>query len=147
MAAILLNLRSTDVPVTLDPSPARRHRSRLGVWLGALVGLAVSSVVLIGQKPEPREIAITARRYAFEPSTVEVIQGEPVRLVVTAADGMHGFGIKKFKIDKELMPNATVKIDFVAKDVGEFPIMCTVICGEGHASMTGTLRVVARTQQ
>lgn len=129
-------------------SPSRHGRRLLTVLVGLLACAAVSSSPLTArQEIEPREIQITARRYTFEPSIVEVTQGEPVRLMVTAADGMHGFAIKKFKVDKEIMPNTTVKIDFVAREAGEFPIMCTVICGEGHASMTGTLKVVAKAQQ
>src|SRR6476661_5688368 len=49
------------------------------------------------QSPTPRTIAITARRFEFVPSRIEVTQGEPVRLVVTSADGVHGVAIRKFK--------------------------------------------------
>jgi cytochrome c oxidase subunit 2 len=110
----------------------------------ALLGCASVSALLGFQKAEPRLIEITARRYTFEPATVEVRQGERVRLVVRSADGLHGFAIKKFNVDKEVLKGQDVKVDIVAKDAGEFPIMCSVICGEGHATMTGTLKVVAQ---
>ncbi|MCC7007962.1 MAG: cupredoxin domain-containing protein [Acidobacteria bacterium] len=141
-------MRSTFAPTVAVERAGLRARPRLRVvallGLATLAGGVLSPPITARQKSEPREIAVTAKRYTFEPSLIEVEQGEPVRLVVTAIDGVHGFAIKKVKVDKELMPNKAMAIDFVAKDAGEFPIMCTVICGEGHAQMTGTLRVVAK---
>ena len=95
------------------------------------------------QSPAPRTIAITARRFEFVPSRIEVTQGEPVRLVVTSADGVHGVAIRKFKVNKPVLRGQTVTIDFVATEAGEFPIICSEECGEGHAQMKGTLVVTA----
>jgi cytochrome c oxidase subunit 2 len=113
-----------------------------------LAGSAMTSPAVATQKPEPRVIEVLAKRYAFEPSAIQVTQGEAIRLLVRSADGPHGIAIKQFKIDKEVdRGRDPVRIDFVASDVGEFPILCTVICGEGHLTMTGTLTVVAAKQE
>jgi len=97
------------------------------------------------QKPEPRVIEIVAKRFAFEPSMIEVAAGEPVRLLVRSADGPHGFQVKKFKIGKEIPRGGDpVTIDFTPDAPGQFPILCSEYCGEGHDDMKGALIVSAR---
>ncbi len=49
----------------------------------------------------PIVVEVTAKRFAFEPDQIEVTEGDRVRLVVSSADGVHGIGIKKFKVDKK----------------------------------------------
>ncbi|MEZ5292592.1 MAG: cupredoxin domain-containing protein [Vicinamibacterales bacterium] len=94
-----------------------------------------------------RIVEIVARRFAFEPSTIEVTQGERVRLVVTSADGVHGVGIRKFRINSLVPRGGTpVVIEFTATDAGTFPLVCSEACGDGHASMRGSLVVVAAPQ-
>ena len=91
---------------------------------------------------------MVARRFAFEPSRIEVTVGERVRLLVVSADGVHGLEIKKFKVKKEIPRGTTpVPIEFTATDVGEFPILCSEYCGEGHNDMKGQLVVLARDGQ
>jgi cytochrome c oxidase subunit II len=99
------------------------------------------------QNPERRVIDITVKRYEFVPPSVEVVQGERVRFVVKSGDGLHGFGIKRFDVSKEIPRGETVNIDFVADAPGEFPILCTEFCGDGHEQMKGVLVVKARDAQ
>ena len=99
----------------------------------------------LGQN-EPREIPIVAKRFAFEPERVEVMEGERVRLVVTSADGVHGLEIKKFRVNKRVPRGGEpVVIEFVASAAGEFAILCSEYCGKDHESMKGTLVVSAKT--
>jgi cytochrome c oxidase subunit 2 len=93
---------------------------------------------------EAREIRIVAKRFAFEPGRIEVTVGERVRLVVASADGVHGIEIKKFKVNKKVPRGGEAAIEFVASAVGEFPILCSEYCGDGHDEMKGMLVVVAK---
>ena len=94
---------------------------------------------------EPRVIDVVASRFAFEPARIEVTEGEHIRLVVTSADGVHGVGIKKFRVEKVVPRGGTpVTIDFVASAAGEFPVLCSEYCGKGHEEMKGLLVVSAR---
>jgi cytochrome c oxidase subunit II len=92
-----------------------------------------------------RVIEVVAKRFTFEPSTIEVTEGERVRLSVKSGDGVHGLQIKKFKVNK-LVPRGgqSVTIDFVASAPGTFEILCSEECGDGHESMMGTLVVKAK---
>ena len=123
--------------------------SALPALLAAILSLtAVSSSVSATQKNEQRVIEVVTKRYAFEPAVIEVFEGEPVVLMVKSADGPHGFAVAKLKIDKEIPRGPeVVKIAFTPKEAGEFPILCSVLCGEGHLEMKGTLTVVARAKE
>jgi cytochrome c oxidase subunit 2 len=97
---------------------------------------------------EPKTFEVVARRFAFEPSTIEVTEGDRVRLLVRSADGPHGVEIKEFKV-KKAVPRAKpgdspVTIEFLASTAGKFPILCSEYCGNGHDDMTGTLVVQAK---
>jgi len=119
---------------------------------GTALLLGVAALPPVQQDPaaasapaQPREIPIVASRFAFEPARVEVTEGERVRLVVSSADGVHGLEIKKFRVNKKVPRGGEpVTIDFVASAPGEYPILCSEYCGNGHADMTGTLVVAAK---
>ena len=97
------------------------------------------------QADQPRTIEVVARRFAFEPPEIEAIAGEPLRIIVHSSDGVHGFEIKKFKVSKLLKRGGEpVIIEFTPKDVGRFPIVCSLFCGDGHEEMKGALIVQAR---
>jgi cytochrome c oxidase subunit II len=93
----------------------------------------------------PREILVVAKRFGFEPARVEVKEGERIRLVVSSEDGVHGLEIKKFRVNKKIPRGGDkVTMDFVASAPGEYPILCSEYCGEGHDEMKGALVVVAK---
>ena len=115
----------------------------IAILLATLPGFAQQPAV-----SEPKVFEIVAKRFSFEPDTVEVIEGDTVRLLVRSADGPHGVEIKAFKV-KKAVPRAKegdspVTIEFVAAAAGEYPILCSEYCGNGHKDMTGTLIVRAK---
>jgi cytochrome c oxidase subunit II len=110
-----------------------------------LAGFGASSAGSRVQTQEPRTIEIVAKRFAFVPSRIDVAEGETVRLLVRSADGVHGFGIKKFKVAEEIPRGGQpVSIEFTATAPGEFEILCSEYCGKGHEEMSGKLVVRAR---
>ena len=98
----------------------------------------------LAQDDEPRVITVLAKRYSFEPARVEVTEGERIKLVVSSDNGVHGVQIKKFKINKKVPRGGEVTIEFVASAAGEFPILCSEYCGDGHEDMKGMLVVAAK---
>ena len=118
----------------------------------AVVGMALLFGAAFAAAPQdpitasaPREIAVVAKRFAFEPASIEVIEGERIRLRVSSADGVHGLQVRKLRINK-LIPRGgqAVTIDFVAAAPGTYEILCSEECGDGHDTMTGTLIVKAK---
>jgi cytochrome c oxidase subunit II len=128
-----------------------RHRLSLVTALGVLCLVAVPvtpaapRAVLAAADDEPRVIEVVAKRFAWEPSEIQVAVGERVRLVLRTADGLHGIELKKFKINKEIpRGNKPVTVELTADEAGRFPFLCSEYCGDGHDDMKGVLVVVAR---
>ena len=95
----------------------------------------------------PRTIEVVAKRFSFEPSRLEVTEGERVKLVVKSGDGVHGIEIKKFKVNKRVPRGGDpITIEFVASAPGEFAILCSEYCGDGHEDMKGMLVVAAKSK-
>ena len=128
------------------------HRAPLWTAFGVvcLVALPVTPaaprpVVAAARADEPRVIEVVAKRFAFEPSEIQVTVGERIRLVLRTADGLHGIELKKFKIAKEIpRGNKAVTVEFTADEAGTFPFLCSEYCGDGHDDMKGMLVVMAR---
>ena len=116
-----------------------------------IIAVLAASIATIAQEaaaPELKIFEVVARRFAFEPATIEVIEGDRVRLLVRSADGPHGVEIKAFKVKKAVPRakpgDAPITIEFVATAAGEYPILCSEYCGNGHKEMTGALVVRAK---
>lgn len=127
-----------------------RHVSATIIPSISIIALVAASIAALAQQtaPEPKVFEVVARRFSFEPSTIEVVEGDTVRLLVRSADGPHGVEIKAFKV-KKAVPRAKpgdspVTIEFVASAAGEYPILCSEYCGKGHEEMTGALVVRAK---
>lgn len=86
-----------------------------------------------------REFTLTAKRWEFEPSTIEVNKGDRVVLTITSNDVKHGFAIDDFGVAVTLEPGKTVTTEFVADKAGTYDFYCSVYCGEGHGGMMGKL--------
>ncbi len=126
---------------------AMPNRYLTSLVIAALFLLSPASGRVAGrQAPEPRVIEVIAKRFAFEPSTIEAVAGEPLRLVVKSGDGLHGVEIKAFKIKKDVpRGDDPVIIEFTPAEPGQYPILCSNYCGNGHGDMKGMLVVAART--
>jgi cytochrome c oxidase subunit 2 len=125
---------------------------RKSFYAAAVAGMALllgTAVMADRQDPAtasaPRIIEVVAKRFTFEPSKIEVTEGERVRLRVKSADGVHGVQIKKFKVNK-MVPRGgeSIDIDFMASAPGTYEILCSEECGEGHEVMAGSLVVKAK---
>ena len=122
-----------------------RRLAALTVLLSAAYLLARESSDARGsQEREPRRIDIVARRFAFEPSVIDVTTGERVELAITSADGVHGIEIKPLKLKRQIPRGGeVVRIEFTSPAPGRYPIVCSEYCGANHDDMKGTLVVRA----
>ena len=89
-----------------------------------------------------QELQITAERFQFAPSTIEVNQGDTVRLVVRSVEVAHGFRIEGHDVEA-LIPGGggSVTVEFVATRAGRYQFGCTNYCGLGHGGMSGIFNV------
>ena len=87
-----------------------------------------------------KEFNMEAYLFGFEPSTIEVNEGDTVRITIKSRDVEHGIGIPEFKVNKKI-GKEPVTVEFVADKKGSYPFICSVFCGEGHKEMKGMLIV------
>lgn len=84
---------------------------------------------------------IVAQQFSFSPSTITVNQGDTVVFNLTSIDVPHGFSLPQFNVSEIITPGETTTVEFVADTTGTFTFACSLVCGSGHAGMTGTLVV------
>lgn len=105
-----------------------------------IIGMTVLSFSLL-KAEEVKTFEIKAENYKFNPDTIVVNKGDKVIINAIAVDKDHGIGIKAFNINKSLKKGELVAIEFTADKKGEFPVICTKICGWKHPWMKGKLIV------
>jgi cytochrome c oxidase subunit 2 len=119
----------------------------LAVMLLGVVALAATPIPPVVVQPAVHEVQLTAMKFSFEPAAIQVVAGEPVRLVIHSGDTVHGFAIRELKIDLQIPKgNAPVTVDFTAPAAGRYEIACSEFCGSGHGQMKAVLVSVAPTR-
>jgi cytochrome c oxidase subunit 2 len=88
---------------------------------------------------------VKVSRYQFEPSVLEVTEGDRVVVTLRSADTTHGFAIKELQV-KSRVPKGgePVTVEFIASQPGTFNFVCSEYCGKGHREMKGQLVVAPR---
>ena len=125
----------------------RRVLALAGAGAATLVAPIFAALPRFGrqdQAPNRRVFALTARNYAFEPSKLEVIKDDLVRLTIEGTDQVHSFAIDEYRIAKRIAPGSTVTIEFRAERAGTFTYYCNIATDPGCKAMRGTLVVTAR---
>lgn len=124
------------------------RKRALGSMTALLVLAAAGGSVLTSAAPRtPQAVALelTAKRFAFVPDRLEVVEGDQVALAVKSADGAHGFEIRTLKLKKDIpRGGAAVLLAFIAPTAGSYAIRCSEYCGRGHDEMAATLVVKPR---
>ena len=91
------------------------------------------------------EAYIVAQAWAFVPAEIEVPVGSTVDIFVTSPDLQHGFKITDTNVNMQIVPGQVSKLTYTFDEVGDFPYICHEYCGQGHAAMWGTVKVVPAT--
>ena len=118
----------------------------------AIVSLSVGAAIVVAlasgaQAAQPiHEVNVVAKKYSFEPATIQVVAGEPVRLLIRSADVIHGFSIPQLKIDLRIPKGGDIIVaEFIAPSAGRYEVACSEFCGSGHGQMKAALVSVAPT--
>jgi cytochrome c oxidase subunit 2 len=128
----------------------RRHRQLWGALAVAAV-LASAPLATMADEAtadagdERRVIRITAERFAFSPSEIELREGEEVEFRVRSDDTSHGFRIigSGVKVAVPKRGKGEVSVVFKAGAAGRYTFECYRMCGAGHDFMRGVIIVRA----
>lgn len=104
----------------------------------SLLAAAASS----GQ-PERRVVTVSAERFAFTPSRIEVAAGEEVELRIKSADTAHGFRILGTDTNVAIPKRGKGERSLVIRlqEPGTYTFECSRMCGAGHHFMRGEIVV------
>ncbi len=91
--------------------------------------------------PGVRKIAVTAKKFEFNPETIEVAVGESVELTITSLDKKHGFKCPDLHIEGEVDTDKPLVLTFKAEKAGTYDFRCSKFCGLGHGRMKGKIVV------
>ena len=86
-------------------------------------------------------VKITARKFSYEPSEIELKLGEPVVLELTSKDVLHGFNIPDLGLRTDVEPGETARVRLVPQKAGTFEFHCDNFCGLDHEDMSATIIV------
>jgi cytochrome c oxidase subunit 2 len=90
---------------------------------------------------EEYDVFIVAKRFFYEPNTVEVPVGAEVTFYVTSTDVQHGFKIQDTNVNFMAIPGEVSKLTTTFNEPGTYDYICTEYCGLGHAVMFGSVKV------
>ena len=109
-----------------------------------VAGMVLGSLALSGQTPEPRKITVTAKKYEFSPSRIELKVGEPVAITFESQDAKHGFACKELNLEKVVFEkDKPATVTFTPDKAGTYEFKCANWCGFGHGKMKGEIVVTA----
>src|SRR5207237_3216995 len=108
----------------------------------------VSAVALAQNENLPKkhlQVNVLAQQFAWSFSypkykglTVSALHlplNEAVELKMHSKDVIHSFWVPQFGQKQDLVPGITTRLVITPKRLGTFPVVCTELCGEGHALM------------
>ena len=146
----------------LDGPPIHGNTVLEIVWtaIPALIVIVlgiVSAVVLSenGQAGEkPLQVKVIGQQFAWKfqyPDHGNITTGELVlpvdeeaQFTMQALDVIHSFWVPQFGQKMDAVPGIDTKILVTPTRTGEFAVICTELCGLGHATMRAKARVVSR---
>ena len=112
----------------------------------AIAAILGATLVFCGtsspQQPSPHHtFAVAARRYAFEPATLEVHQGDLVQITLRTQDIPHSFVIDALRVARRATADHPVTFEMFVDQAGVFPFYCNLSLEDGCREMRGRLVV------
>jgi cytochrome c oxidase subunit 2 len=136
-----------------DGPPIHGHTGLEIVWTAVPTALViaigiVSAVVLSRNDSIPKDhltVEVTAQQFAWSfryPGQGDVTSTvlrlplhKPVELKLHALDVIHSFWVPELRQKQDAVPGITTHLKITPTKLGTFPVICTELCGLGHALM------------
>jgi cytochrome c oxidase subunit II len=78
----------------------------------------------------------------FTTSILRLPKNRPAVLNIGSKDVIHGYAIKPMRIQQDAIPGKEIPMWFTPTSTLETFVVCSQLCGEGHANMVGSMEVV-----
>ncbi len=158
-----------------DGPPTHGHTGLEIGWTAipfALVtSMAIVSAIVLARNDstgkDPLHVCVTAQQFAWSftypkpneacalgdfkktgvtSSVLRLPLGRPVRFTLTALDVIHSFWVPEFGQKQDAVPGTTTHVTVTPNKVGTYPIICTELCGLGHAVMRSNVIVMPKAE-
>jgi cytochrome c oxidase subunit 2 len=166
MAYCIITFRRRGPDDMRDGSPIHGHTGLEIFWttipvlivtfFGVWAGIVLHDNESVAQAGEPTRVVLaTGSQYSwnftyksdggFQSRTLELPVNEGTKMETTSTDVIHGFFVAEWRVKADAVPGI-INRTFVTPDhVGTFRVLCSALCGPGHASMStvNTAKVVS----
>ncbi len=68
--------------------------------------------------------------------------GKPVKVLLRSVDVLHDFLVPQIRARMDLVPGTVTYFWFTPEKTGTYDILCAELCGSGHSTMRGFLKIV-----
>ena len=143
-----------------DGPPIHGHTGIEILWTAVpailVTAIGIISAVVLARNGEagtrPLEVQAIGQQFAWkfvysdyeDVETGELVLpvGREARFTMTAVDVIHSFWVPNFGQKMDAVPGIETSILVTPDRTGEFAVVCTELCGLGHATMRAKARVV-----
>jgi cytochrome c oxidase subunit 2 len=143
-----------------DGAPIHGHTGLEIVWTAVptvlVTAIAIVSAIVLAKDDaagaNPLRVDVVAQQFAWtfyypsfrnKKSTVLYLpKDRSVVLRMTSKDVAHSFWVPEFSQKQDLLPGIHPTLHITPDRIGTYPVICTELCGLGHALMRSQARVV-----
>jgi cytochrome c oxidase subunit 2 len=135
-----------------DGPPIHGHTGLEIAWTAVpfvlVVALGITSAVVLTRNDKargsnPNEVSVTAQQFAWtfkhsngvKSGTLRVPLGRSTVLRMHSRDVIHSFWVPEFGQKRDVVPGIETRLVITPTRTGRFPVICTELCGLGHALM------------
>jgi cytochrome c oxidase subunit II len=165
-AVILYSVRTFRVQPDDDSDgpPIHGHTGLEIVWTAVpavlVTAIAIVSAIVLARNGEagtnPLQVDVIGQQFAWRfeyPDDGKIRSGQlvlplgrGVELDLQALDVIHSFWVPEMGQKQDAVPGIHTRLVITPTRTGVFPVICTELCGLGHATMRTTVRVVTPQQ-
>ncbi len=148
-----------------DGPPIHGHTGLEIVWTAIpavlVTAISVVSAVVLAQNDDvgknPLRIAVTAQQFAWKfeypadgeggkttSGSLVLPVNRGVKLTLHSLDVIHSFWVPEFGQKSDAVPGIETTLTITPTRVGSYSLVCTELCGLGHATMRAQVQVVNR---
>jgi cytochrome c oxidase subunit 2 len=143
-----------------DGPPTHGHTTLEIVWtaIPAILVTAISivSAVVLAENghagAHPVVVKVTARQFAWQFTysngksygSLTLPVNEHTRLEITSNDVIHSFWVPELSQKQDAVPGQTNPLIVTPTRLGTYPVICTELCGLGHAIMRSHVSIVSQ---
>lgn len=145
-----------------DGPPTHGHTKLEIVWTAIpavlVTAISIVSAIVLAQNgqagPNPLIVKVKAVQFAWaftypngkSYGSLTLPKNRPVKLEITSGDVIHSFWVPQFSQKQDAVPGQVNTIVVTPDRLGTFPVVCTELCGLGHALMRSHADVVTPAQ-